>query len=263
VAQVRAPTALRRALARVAGRMVAARGWGRLGLARPSDYAVERAGISAREFRDLAAVDGALSGLPVLDAAFRAGEIGWTQLRLLCRVATPGDQEEWLARAGRLSARELAREVRAVDRRAREPLSLGSERDEEKRVGVVLRLTPRARARWWSARQVANRVAGHALSHGAFAEVLAAEVLSGVPLDRACEPEPTADLGPERAEIADTGGPAPIPQRWGPPVSPPDPEVTALEQGLEVLRCVRARSAVAPRRAAGNAQPRARRVALD
>jgi hypothetical protein len=265
VAQVRAPTALRRALARVAGRMVAARGWGRLGLARPSDYAVERAGISAREFRDLAAVDGALSGLPVLDAAFRAGEIGWTQLRLLCRVATPDDQEEWLARAGRLSARELAREVRGVDRRAREPLSLGSERDEEKRVGVVLRLTPRARARWWSARQVANRVAGHALSHGTFAEVLAAEVLSGVPLDRACEPEPTADLGPERAEIADTGGPAPIPQRWGPPVSPspPDPEVTALEQGLEVLRCVRARSAVAPRRAAGNAQPRARRVALD
>src|SRR5262245_10718087 len=57
VAQVRAPSALRRALARVAGRMVATRGWERLGSARPSDYAAEHAGISARESRDLAAVD--------------------------------------------------------------------------------------------------------------------------------------------------------------------------------------------------------------
>src|SRR5947209_2674068 len=81
--------------------------------------------------------------------------------------------------------RALAREAGAVDRRAREPL--GAESDDEERVSVVLRLTPRARARWWSARQVANRVAGHALSHGMFAEVLAAEVLSGVPLEAEVE----------------------------------------------------------------------------
>ena len=85
--------ALRRALARVAGRMVAMRGWERLGFGRPGDYAVERVGISGRELRDLAAVDRALGELPLLDAAFCAGEIGWTQLRLLCRVATPQDQE--------------------------------------------------------------------------------------------------------------------------------------------------------------------------
>src|SRR5881628_3461370 len=78
----------------------------------------------------------------------------------------------------------------SVDRpRARCARSIGvrelldAESDGEKRVGVVLRRTPRARARWWSARQVANRVAGPALSHGMFAEVLAAEVLSGVPLE--------------------------------------------------------------------------------
>src|SRR5438128_2093406 len=99
VAEVRAPVALRRALARVAGRMVAVSGWERLGLARPGDYAVECAGISARELRDLAAVDHALAGLPALDAAFCAGDLSWTQLRLLCRVATAEDQEEWLALA--------------------------------------------------------------------------------------------------------------------------------------------------------------------
>jgi hypothetical protein len=102
-------------------------------------------------------------------------------------------------------------------------------------VGVVLRLTPRARARWWSARQVANRVAGHALSHGMFAEVLAAEVLSGVPLDGCCEPEPAADCGSERGEIDDTAGPSPSPQRRHPPVSlvPEEAEVAALERDLE------------------------------
>ncbi len=233
VAQVHAPVALRRALARVAGRMVATRGWERLGSARPGDYAVECAGLSAREFRDLAAVDAALSELPLLDAAFRAGEIGWTQLRLLCRVAKTEDQQQWLALAARLTARELAREVRAVDRRSREPLSLDSECEDGKRVGVVLRLTPRARARWWSARQVANRVAGHALSHGAFAEVLAAEVLSGVPLDAACEAASASE--PHQEKISDPGGPSPILQRRGPPGSPlpPDPEIAALEQDLD------------------------------
>jgi len=83
-AEARAPVALRRVLARVAGRMLAIRGWERLGFARLEDYAAERAGVSARELRDLAAVDRALAGLPALDAAFAAGAIGWTRLRLLC-----------------------------------------------------------------------------------------------------------------------------------------------------------------------------------
>ena len=47
VAAVRAPAPLRRALARVAGRMVATRGWERLGFARLADYAAERAGVLA------------------------------------------------------------------------------------------------------------------------------------------------------------------------------------------------------------------------
>ena len=53
VALARAPAALRRALARIAGRVMATRAWERLGFARASDYARERAGVSARELRDL------------------------------------------------------------------------------------------------------------------------------------------------------------------------------------------------------------------
>jgi hypothetical protein len=56
------------------------------------------------------------------------------------------------------------------------------EEGEERRIGVIVRCTPAVRARWWRARQLANRVAGHALPAEAFAEALAAEVLSAVPL---------------------------------------------------------------------------------
>jgi hypothetical protein len=54
----------------------------------------------------------------------------------------------------------------------------------EQRVGVVLHFTPATRARWWHARQIANRVAGRALSHGDFAEAVTAEFWSAVPFDR-------------------------------------------------------------------------------
>ncbi len=233
VAEARSPAALRRVLARVAGRMVATRGWDRLGFARLGDYEVERAGVSARELHDLAHVDAALARLPALDAAVARGEIGWTQLRLLCRVATEDDEARWLELASRLTARALAREVRAVDRVAREPLSAVDE-DGDRRDGIVLRLTPRARARWWSARQVASRVAGHALSHGAFAEVLVAEVMSGVDIDGNITPDETEsvrarDRGGSRGDSPEIGERRRAPAGLA---ALPSPEVAALERDL-------------------------------
>ncbi len=231
VAEARRPAGLRRAVARVAGRLVATRAWERLGFARLGDYAVECAGVSARELRDLARVDAALARLPGLDVAFGRGEIGWTQLRLLCRVATEDDERRWLELASRLTTRALAREVRAVDRVAREPLSTVDE-ESDRRDGIVLRLTPRARSRWWGARQVGSRVAGHALSHGAFAEVLVAEVMSGVGVDGDVAPDET-----ERAHARDRGGSrvesSEIVGRRVPSLAPPpSPEIAALERGL-------------------------------
>jgi HNH endonuclease len=190
VALARSANPLRRALARVTGRMVATRGWERLGFARLADYASERAGVSARELRDLAAVDRALATLPALDRAFAAGDLGWTQLRLLCRVARREDETEWLALARRLTASALAREVRAVDRvaRAAEAGVDALADDGDARVGVTVRCTPEVRARWWHARQVAHRVAGHTLSHAEFAEAVTAEVFAAIGLESAPEP---------------------------------------------------------------------------
>src|SRR4030095_12703493 len=117
-AGVRGGAPLRGALAALAGRLVATRAWDRLGYVRLRDYARERLGLSARQVQDLAHVDRELRRLPRIDAAFVAGRITWTKARLLCRVATPADEQPWLDLAQRLTARALAREVRAVDARS-------------------------------------------------------------------------------------------------------------------------------------------------
>jgi hypothetical protein len=186
----RAGAPLRRSIAALAGRMVAIRAWERLGFARLRDYAVERVGISGRQLQDLAHVDAALRGraLPGVEAAFVAGRLTWTKVRLLCRVATAEDEGRWLAAAETLTARALAREVRAVDARALE--AGGAETDEEgadevPRETVFLRCTPPVRAKWHKARFLASRQAGQAIPAWAVAEAVAAEVLSALPLDAA------------------------------------------------------------------------------
>src|SRR5690606_40409402 len=85
LARRRAP--LRRALARIAGRFVAARAHERLGFARLADYARERAGVSGRQLQDLAHVDTRLAVLPAVEGALAAGALSWSKARLLARVA--------------------------------------------------------------------------------------------------------------------------------------------------------------------------------
>ncbi len=65
---VRAGGPLRRALAALAERFQALRGWERIGYVRAGDYTRERLGLSARELSDLARVDTALRTLPRLEA---------------------------------------------------------------------------------------------------------------------------------------------------------------------------------------------------
>ena len=118
------------------------------------DYAVERLGLSARQVQDLAHVDRELRELPGVEAAFVAGGLTWTKARLLCRVATREDEAGWLDAAQRMTARALAREVRAVDARSLDRSGV-PETDEDgveeiPRETVWLRVTPRVRAHWSS-----------------------------------------------------------------------------------------------------------------
>ena len=115
VGLVRAQAPIRRALAALAGRFVYLQGWEPLGFARLGDYGMERLGLSARTLYDLAHTDGVLADLPEIDRAFVCGELSWTKVRLLARVASRGQSAHWLALARGMTSAALAREVRVVD----------------------------------------------------------------------------------------------------------------------------------------------------
>ncbi len=193
-AWVRSQAPLRRALARIAGRLVAKRAWERLGFARLEDYARERTGLSARQLYDLAHVDAALSRLPRVDAAFHHGTLPWSKVRLLCRVAVACDEARWVAFARVVSVRALEREVRAVDRGCIEAGVLAPECGEDgsllsPRKTVQIQCTPAVHGKWWRARWFAQRVAGDKLPPWACMEAVVGEVLSALPL----EGDPLAD----------------------------------------------------------------------
>jgi len=184
---------LRRALARIAGFVVARRAWEPLGYVRVGDYARERAGMSGRELLDLAAVDARLAELPRIEAAFVAGAITWTKARLLCRVATPDDEGEWLAAAARMSAARLAREVRAIDVRGLDvPATDESGSVEEPRERIRIRCSRWTLASWGDVWRLARRMHGANVSEAEVAEAVAAEVVSALPLEVDPESLPVA-----------------------------------------------------------------------
>ena len=93
-------------------------GWTTFGYARLSDHARERFGRSSRWVRDLAALGGAIPGLPGLAEAL-TGEDGGAPLgrvsgMLVATVASPSTLQEWVGRARAGSVRELRAAVRAA-----------------------------------------------------------------------------------------------------------------------------------------------------
>jgi hypothetical protein len=253
-------------LSRLAGRLDALRGWERIGWARRRDYATERLGISGRQLQELARMDRAFEGLPALERAFVSGPISWTKARLLARVATPEDAEAWIAHAASVTARELAREVRTLDARARDLTNPDTDEDGEscgeERETVFVRCTPAVKAKWHRARFWASRIEGHPVPAWAVAERLAAEALSAIPLDaaaleqiaaeravgEACATDPSelpalAELGagprPESPDACAAHGIAPriaspAPEPWSGTVACPSPNGCAIQDPLLV-----------------------------
>jgi len=244
---------VRRALCALAGRFAAVHGWGRFGYSRLGDYACERLGVSARSLQDWAHVESALRELPGLEGSLVSGELGWTKVRLLARVATPGDEAAWLALARAVPARGLAREVRAIDLGARaQPGSPegdleGSE--EGPREGVSIRASAATQRARHQSFLLARRVSGEAVPLWQAMEWVAAETLSSLALEEdaaegraskrrasqgeAVPPAPSCDevLLPPR--VWPVGPAKPAPARRGPVELPSD--VARLLAGLDQL----------------------------
>jgi hypothetical protein len=177
--RARSQGALRAAVARVAARLVARRASEPLGYARLADYARERLGKSARSLYEEAAVGEAFVRAPRLERALAHGELPWTQVRALARLTSSEAVERWLPYARANTAATLDREIRRVEHCSQ---SLWAE-DREPRETVEIPCTRRVRGKWHHAVSLARNVAAYSLDPGAAAEMIAAEVLSGLEVD--------------------------------------------------------------------------------
>lgn len=79
-----------------------------------------RCGITGREAREYLRVAEALRELPATREAFGRGELTFTKVRALTKVATPASEESLLELAGALTASQLERALRAFRRIATE-----------------------------------------------------------------------------------------------------------------------------------------------
>ena len=117
-----------------------------------------------------------------MQTAFDRSELSWAQVRALCAVATPDTETAWLARARRLSARDLdalAKSNRPDCRSDLQPDGDDDLIDDEPAVRFQIACPARVRALWRHALELASRMAGAALVPWQAAEVIAAEAFSG------------------------------------------------------------------------------------
>src|SRR6266404_5150881 len=114
----RMEAASRHELGIVAREVLRRRAYRRIGFVRLSDYARERVGLSARTLQYAAWVANRLDALPRVADAFNRSDLSWAQVRAICTVARPRDQDEWLARARDSNVDELERAVAAARRNA-------------------------------------------------------------------------------------------------------------------------------------------------
>ena len=174
----------------------------RLGFVRIGDYARERLGWSGRELQSVAATVASAARLPVARAAFAAGQISWSHLRLLTVAAAPESDEHWVTVARSRTVRDLAALVRATAATCADQTAVlhtrtggategdavvaavldectGVERLGGEYVGrFALRCPAAVRSEWTCVVELARRVAGEQLSPWQAAELVAAEGLS-------------------------------------------------------------------------------------
>ena len=74
-------------------------------------YAVKRHGIPRRCVRDLVAAGRALRDLTKIDAAFIRGDLVWSKVRAIVKVAEPATEDSWLAFAQAHTIDEVEKEA--------------------------------------------------------------------------------------------------------------------------------------------------------
>jgi hypothetical protein len=151
--------------------------WRPLGMVSMIDYLERVLGYAPRTAQDRMRVARALGDLPALAGALGNGELGFSAVRELTRVATPATEEAWIANARGKNLREIEELVadhRPGDRPDDPP-------DPETRTHVVrFELSADTFARLRQARTVLDDEHGTNLSDDEFVAGLCGAVLDGV-----------------------------------------------------------------------------------
>ncbi len=162
-----------------------------LGLGSFQEYCSRLFGWCGRTTRERVRVAKSMRSLPVMRARWAAGELTYSVVRELTRVATPEVEHEWLMWATGNGVRRTVREVaRTVARQA--PGSKPSDPPapfEEQTVTVALRMSGSEAARYSEARAEATRRIGHSVDDETFARMLIDAFLAN----------PAGDADPRRA----------------------------------------------------------------
>jgi len=224
----------------------------RLGYVRLGDYLTERPGLSLRRCQKLLRTERALHDLPALAAASEAGLLSSSKLQVLAAVATPATQELWLARAQKLTVRQLEDQARAARSAASKTEATGAACDDDAPdVLITLAAPGGVVALWHWALDLVRRVAGRQEPAWRCAEYLAAEFLAGAPTPGPSSPADANQFVPPGGGSADRGNSqlagggdqssdrrerdernAPLPPR-------PQRDAAGLEAWLEATRAVR------------------------
>ncbi len=128
-----------------------------------AQYAATQFSIARREARDLLAVGRALLELPVIDQAFAAGEVCWSKVRELAKVASPQHEAKWLERAKALHIDELILDVRLA-----KPGEAPRDRDDRKglpepRLWIHMQVPPDVFAKWEQSKKKVSDESGRSL----------------------------------------------------------------------------------------------------
>lgn len=140
------------------------------------EYAERLFGFSGRQTEERLRVAGALETLPELSARFAAGDLCWSTVRELTRVATADNEASWIDATEHRTAREVERMV--ADRALGETPD-GPSRQEAKLERIGVKVSASTYALWQEARRAMVRETGHSVDDDVFVAMLARCFLGG------------------------------------------------------------------------------------
>jgi hypothetical protein len=162
-------------------------------------------GLGVREARERLRIGRALRQLPRLERAFVAGELAYSRIREVTRIATPQTELEWLQRAQNTKMRELERQVAqplgSMPRERTPPPA--DERPTSRLVRISFELSSDAWTLVQRALQEVRKVTGSDLTDGEALEILArgglARSAAAAPDELEDEAEPSDPVSGDQA----------------------------------------------------------------